>query len=454
MQYPSLENILQKIATTAPLFLADPAVFFACLKQRLLRRFGDIESRLLFPSLYAQPARFAIPPMRDACTSVNALSSAQSLPCRIPPTLCPTGATPALSCGKLADMQTLDHPHAPELSPRLNIARSCPNCTRPFTQVSVTGHYQKKVELDVCEACNFIWFDDLESVQLSGAGVLDLLNVMAGAQTTPLQPLKNSLECVQCRAPLKRAANIVLHGRSMHLECADRHGTLQSFALFLSERGLVRPLLPIDLPGDGSTEPLECLNCGAPVRYGEHQECGHCQSPLFTLDVDRVAHMIAQQRHERLRAAAEAPPEIIDSQCGNCGAAVDKATRMQCTHCGGVMATTHLRKAVKTLQERLRQLKGRDEPFEFSAEALLPTDREAETWRSLGGRQTNWSGIKRLGEKLSRRRDTRERRFEAQTQVPNMLMDYVNERPLLRFWGRVIAWLGVMFLFLTLFRSR
>lgn len=350
-------------------------------------------------------------------------------------------------------MQSLNHTDTLPLAHQPAAARPCPNCARPFTTVFVAGHYGAKTELDVCEACNFIWFDDLESVRLSGAGVLDLLTVMASAQTTAMQPLKDALDCVHCGAQLKRAANIVRHGRSMHLECENHHGTLQSFALFLSERGLVRLLLPADLPKDGSTEPLECLNCGAPVRYGEHHECSHCQSPLFTLDVDRVAHMIAQQRHKRLCAAAEASPEIIDSQCGNCGAAVDKATRLQCTHCGGVMATTHLRKAVKTLQERLRQVKDRDErDAAWPALAGMSAD-EARVWRSLDGGTVDWSGVKQLGDKLSERQGRRTRRHEAEAVVSDMFSRYFNERPSLRLWGRIIGCIIVAAFLFSVLRS-
>jgi hypothetical protein len=381
-------------------------------------------------------------------------SSAKVQSCRVCVTLCPALYLRAGSCGTLAIMQSLNHTDTLPLAHRPAAARTCPNCARPFTTVSVAGHYSAKTELDVCEACNFIWFDDLESVRLSGAGVLELLTIMAGAQTTPVHPLKDSLACLHCGTQLKRASNIVRHGRSMHLECQSRHGTLQSFALFLSERGLVRPLLPADLPKDGSTEPLECLNCGAPVRYGEHQECGHCQSPLFTLDVDRVAHMIAQQRHERLRAAVEAPPEIIDSQCGNCGAAVDKATRMQCTHCGGVMATTHLRKAVKTLQERLRQVKDRDVQYALLPAAQpMPAD-EARVWRSLDGGTFNWSGMKRLGERLSELQGRRARRHEAEAVISDMFARYLDERPRLRGWGRIACGIIVVVFFFSLLRSR
>ena len=341
---------------------------------------------------------------------------------------------------------SLNPPTLP-LAPRGALpARHCPNCAQAFQLLQLAGRNRAVVELDICTHCHLIWFDELESVRLAGGAVLDLLVYMAAAQTSAMQALQTELACVQCGGRLKPAHNIVRHGHSMHLECDHRHGSLQNFALFLAEQGLVRALLPKDLPRDGSTEPLECLNCGASVHYGAHQNCGHCQSPLCVLDVDRVANLIAGKNHQNPSPRPEnSAPKLLDSSCGQCGAAVDKARSLQCPQCGAMMATTHLRKAVKALQERLQnQTPAEPQSSDFS----IPKADAAQDWRHLDGPTTDWQHLAQLGRQWSRRGGGPQARPYGASY--RWIENYMAERPRLDWWWRRSGWLGLAVLVLLM----
>jgi Zn-finger nucleic acid-binding protein len=297
----------------------------------------------------------------------------------------------------------------------------CPHCTQTMRAVQTSAHYGKALELDVCERCHLIWFDDTESVRLSGLGLLAVLEQMARVQTIPItSQLAGSLVCPACKSELKQVANIVRHGRIAHYECPQQHGSLQNFALFLAERGLVRPLLPADLPRDASSEPLECLNCGAPVPFGAHQECAHCESPLCRIDIDRVAQLIAHSQGQQLDEVKQ-NVDLVDSSCGSCGTAVDKSRHMRCSHCHGLLATTHLRKAIETLRARLQQARRRKPgPARFEMPNNMSAD-EARIWYGLDG-GPDWRGWKNLGDILQ------QKNWGKRTHAEVQLLGWVYER--------------------------
>jgi len=55
--------------------------------------------------------------------------------------------------------------------------RCCGSCKKPMRKLGLASHYkhQKPVEIDVCETCSLIWFDDTESARLAGPGLADLV---------------------------------------------------------------------------------------------------------------------------------------------------------------------------------------------------------------------------------------------------------------------------------------
>jgi ribosomal protein L37E len=262
----------------------------------------------------------------------------------------------------------------------------------------LTGHYKRPVDLDLCEHCHLVWFDDTEAMRLAGPGVLDLIEAMARVQTTELPTLRDRLSCQRCSASLHLVSDRTMFGPTARLECPERHGALQSFALHLAQLGLVRPLKPADLPRDGNTEPLECLNCGATVHYESRESCSHCGSPLLMLDIDSAARLILYRTDRKLALPAGQKAQRDAAHCASCGSAMDSSRRLTCQQCGALIATTQLRRAVPALKSRLGQAERNDDDDAKAAllaiaSAQIPDERlHAYSWMKALGRALSQRG--------------------------------------------------------------
>ena len=109
-------------------------------------------------------------------------------------------------------------------------------------RLALAGHYGQRVELDLCRSCDLVWFDGIETAQLSGPALLELIGAMAAARALPHEMLRADARCPRCAGALKIVHNQSRWGRSLQLQCARRHGAYQSFAQFLEEKGLLRPM--------------------------------------------------------------------------------------------------------------------------------------------------------------------------------------------------------------------
>ena len=151
------------------------------------------------------------------------------------------------------------------------------------------GHYGQRVEIDRCAPCHLVWFDSVESVRLSGTGMLGLLRDMADAQREAHIPLKADARCPRCAGTLKTVHNQSRWGPTLQLECRVRHGGYQTFAQFLSEKGLVRRLGAAERATLSNREDgLSCLNCGAAIG-ASHARCTYCDSLPGLVDIARRA---------------------------------------------------------------------------------------------------------------------------------------------------------------------
>lgn len=227
-------------------------------------------------------------------------------------------------------------------APRL----ACGNCGEGMQGLKLAGHYGREVEIDLCAPCHLLWFDRIESARLGGPGVLALIGAMAEAQSLPHRTLRDDTHCPRCRGGLKTVHNRSRWGRTLQLECArHQHGAWQSFAQFLEEKGLVRPLSSIDraalLRRDGR---IDCVNCGAPVGAGD-TECGHCKSVPSLFDVARLARALDPEEAIAPQAVHAATAERAALQCMACGSALGEASALQCGQCGATLAVSRLAEA-------------------------------------------------------------------------------------------------------------
>lgn len=225
-------------------------------------------------------------------------------------------------------------------------ALSCGNCRQPMQRLALAGHYGQRVELDLCAPCHQIWFDAIESARLSGPALLDLLAAMAAAQIEPHHALGPAVECPRCRAALRPVHNRTRWGRTTQLECPQRHGTLQSFAQLLAEKGLVRPMAGIDRDAEGAAAPA-CLNCGAGLDTGA-APCSHCGTQPALFDVARLARALDPEGATREHAVHRTAAQRTALPCFACGAPTTPAARV-CAHCGATQAARGLREALAAL---------------------------------------------------------------------------------------------------------
>jgi Zn-finger nucleic acid-binding protein/predicted nucleic acid-binding Zn ribbon protein len=278
-------------------------------------------------------------------------------------------------------------------------ALTCGNCRQPMQPLALPGHYGRDVELDLCRACHLVWFDQTETTRLNGPALLELIGQMAAAQTLPHELLRAGAGCPRCSGVLKTVHNQSRWGRSLQLECAKGHGAYQTFAQFLHEKGLLRPMSRIDraklVEARGH---IDCVNCGAALGRDDEQ-CSHCLSVPSLLDVARLARALDPEGAIDAQPVHSTPARQAAMQCAACGAALPKEDALQCAQCGATLAISRLADAhasVQALAPALRAHAAQPAPHVVkrrleALDADLPRRREwaakmeAETRQARGG---------------------------------------------------------------------
>ena len=214
-------------------------------------------------------------------------------------------------------------------------------------RLALPGHYGRAVEIDLCEGCHLVWFDLTETARLAGAGLLELIDQMAAAQRLPHELLRASAGCARCGGGLKTVHNRSRWGESLQLECLARHGAYQSFAQFLQEKGLLRPMSRIDrarlLEQAGR---IDCVNCGAAIG-AQDERCPYCRSVASLLDVARLARALDPEGALARQPVNAAPAQQAALQCAACGAALPPGQTLGCAQCGATLAISRLAEAVE-----------------------------------------------------------------------------------------------------------
>lgn len=228
----------------------------------------------------------------------------------------------------------------------------------------------RSVLVDHCAACRLVWFDMLESVQLTGLGWVELLREMSRAEAQPQPPQQSqpapsppaprppTLPCPVCAVPLKTVHNRTRWGRFPAQECPAGHGHLHTDAGLLAERGLVRPLLPPERSAlRAQKRVLHCLSCGA-LAAGESDSdtCAWCGTPLLVVDLPRLGHAL-RQRGVDGQPLPPADGVPLRWPCHACGTTLDPTRATACPQCGaGVLAPaiSDLQPLLNTAEHELR----------------------------------------------------------------------------------------------------
>ena len=287
-------------------------------------------------------------------------------------------------------------------------ALGCGNCREPMRRLTLPGHYGRGVELDVCASCHLVWFDLTETARLSGPALLELIGEMAASQRLPHEVLRKDAGCARCGGRLKTVHNRSRWGESLQLECLARHGAYQSFAQFLQEKGLLRPMSRIDRARllEQQAGRIDCVNCGAAIGAAD-EGCPYCQSVASLLDVARLARALDPEGAIAPQPVHTARAEQAAMQCGACGAALPAGQSLGCAQCGATLAINRLSEAherVEALAPALRAhaLKPAPQVVKRRLEALdadLPRRREwaknmeAEAREQSAGHGGDWSSL-------------------------------------------------------------
>ena len=171
---------------------------------------------------------------------------------------------------------------------------TCPNCRAAMTSLTLEGHYQRSVVIDLCDQCQAFWFDGMESLQLQPASVLELFRLVGKAGGPARASLSDGARCPRCKAELARTFDQQRSSRFEYRRCPEGHGRLTSFYNFLREKDFIRPLSAAQIEElRRNVKSINCSNCGAPVDLAKGTACAHCSSPLSMLDVGQAEKLVA-----------------------------------------------------------------------------------------------------------------------------------------------------------------
>ena len=228
-------------------------------------------------------------------------------------------------------------------------------------QLSLAGHYHQTIDIDLCQNCCLIWFDQIESVKLAGPGIADLVHTIhAGVSAKKIATLPDSLPCPICQVSTKLVYNQTRFGRTRHLECPKKHGYFQTFVLYLAEKGFVRPMRWADHQPQANQSRVEqqqlfCAGCGAGLDDGLYDACPYCNSTIGVIDPARLASAI--DIHQAAPHTSF-PIEVIQSQCWSCGASVDETQNPHCPFCHVILRSKISHRATEastSVEARVRQ---------------------------------------------------------------------------------------------------
>jgi hypothetical protein len=164
-----------------------------------------------------------------------------------------------------------------------------------------------RVSLDFCFGCQVIWFDTLESLQLTPRGVLAVFTAMHVQREPARNPLPALLSCPRCQGRLALTHDVQHTTHFTYFRCPFGHGRLTPFFQFLLEKNFVRPITGAELAAlKARVQTVQCSNCGAPLDLAHDAACRYCGSPISILDPDAVTKAV------RELSAAEQRTHTID----------------------------------------------------------------------------------------------------------------------------------------------
>jgi len=186
---------------------------------------------------------------------------------------------------------------------------NCAGCGEAMVEESFEGHYGKPpVVLDLCHACNGIWFDHRENLQLSPGGVVLLCQKMHQHRSGARNPISDVMRCPRCPEKLKSVWDMQGGTRFNYFECPAKHGRFITFFQFLREKNIVRALDPKQLNQlKQQVKFITCSNCGAPVNLEKGSACEHCKAALSAIDPKQMDATFERLHTEHVKRSTVDP---------------------------------------------------------------------------------------------------------------------------------------------------
>ncbi|WP_428828272.1 zf-TFIIB domain-containing protein [Azonexus sp. IMCC34842] len=191
----------------------------------------------------------------------------------------------------------------------MNPPSHCPSCRQPMVQKMFARQLYGEVELDFCFACQGIWFDNFESVQITPGSIIELFKLIHQHRDEPRLPLSEPLHCPRCNERLLHGLDVAKHGGQFNYHrCLQKHGRFTTFAQFMIEKGFVRQLTVAEIDELASRVGIvRCNGCGAPIDIRKEHACSHCRAPISILDPQAVEQALA--RYQQADSKLSAPPD-------------------------------------------------------------------------------------------------------------------------------------------------
>ena len=174
------------------------------------------------------------------------------------------------------------------------------------------------LELDICFACQGLWFDPQENLKLTPASVMELFRLLHEQRDAMRHPLAAQLACPHCQRSLDKGFDIVRSGRYVTYRCPRGHGRFSAFSSFMVEKGFVRQLNGAEVKAlADKVQVIRCSGCGAPVDIRKENVCSHCRAPIAIIDPDAVQKALAEFGTAAYRAEHLDPNALADTLIAN-----------------------------------------------------------------------------------------------------------------------------------------
>jgi uncharacterized protein YbaR (Trm112 family) len=172
---------------------------------------------------------------------------------------------------------------------------TCPGCRNPMRAVELERHAAGTVVVDLCEGCQALWFDPMESPLLSPAATLELFRTINEARPEVRQTLPRYMTCPRCDTPLALTQDLQHTTRFSYYRCGHGHGRLTPFFQFLQEKNFIRPVPREDLERLKSlVKIIRCQSCGAPIDLAKSTACEFCRAPITVLDPEAASKAVRE----------------------------------------------------------------------------------------------------------------------------------------------------------------